>query len=92
MTEVTTTIYDRKTANVSDGLQLTASNGKMSGYGGTPVTIPSSANQAIVTEGGASNFGCTDIASLQSLAIANKTLINQLRNDLVSLVFINGAA
>ena len=75
-----------------DGLVLTASGDKFSLYGGTAITIPSSSNQAVVTDSAGTTSGCAFLASLQSLGTANKTLINEIRNNLVSLAIINGSA
>ena len=76
----------------SGGTLIGRSDDKIAFYGGTTITIPSSASQAVVTEGGTAVVVCTIIASIQSLALANKVLVNELRNNLVSLTLINGAA
>ena len=75
-----------------DGSAVAQSGEKATFYGGTPITIPSSSSQALVTAGGTAVVACTVIASIQSLALANKALVNELRNNLVSLAIINGAA
>jgi len=70
-----------------------SSTEKASIFGGTPVARPASASQALVTESGSTTAtACTILACTQSLAAANKTLLNELRNNLVSLDGIKGAA
>lgn len=65
---------------------------KLSIYGGTAITQPASASQAVVSVSAGTTSTCTIVASLQSLATANKTLVNELRNNLVSLTAIKGSA
>ena len=65
---------------------------KISAYGVTTITQPASSSQAIVAEGGSAVAACTIIACVQSLGLANKALINEIRANLMSLGFIKGAA
>lgn len=60
-------------------------------YGGTPTTRRSATSQAAVTVAAGTTSGSAFVASLQSLATANKTLLNQLRADLVAVGLIAGA-
>lgn len=77
----------------SDGALIGRSADKVGFYGlTTPIVQPTGATQAAVTEGGATLYGCTQIASLQSLGSANKTLLNKIRSDLVALNILKGSA
>ena len=62
---------------------------KLAFYNSTPITQPASANQAAVVAGPAGpSYGATERSMLNQI----KTLVNQLRNDLVSLGLIKGSA
>lgn len=61
-------------------------------YGATPTTRRSATSQAAVTAtGGTTALGSATVASIHSLANANKTLLNQLRADIVAMGLIAGA-
>lgn len=57
-------------------------------WGATPLVQPASANQAAVTQTAAATYGANEQAMLGSI----KTLVNQLRADLVAAGVIKGAA
>ena len=62
-------------------------------FGTTPADQPVGATQAAVTEtGGTADLSSATVASIHSLANANKTLLNKIRTDLVELGIIKGSA
>lgn len=71
------------------GSKLGSSAGEMlSLWGATPIVQPASANQAAVTQTAGATYTATEQAMLNAL----KTLVNQLRADLVSAGVIKGSA
>ena len=61
-------------------------------FGGTPSTRPSGTSQAAVTVTAGTTSTSALVASVQSLATANKTLLNEIRSALVDrLGLIAGA-
>jgi hypothetical protein len=66
----------------------TATNQKLGFWNATPIVQPASANQAAVTQTAAATYGANEQAMLGSL----KTLVNQLRSDLVAAGLIKGSA
>ena len=76
----------------SSGTTLGRSSASLIGfYGATNATRPSGSNQAAITITAGTTDSSAPIASLQSLATANKTLVNELRSALVQLGLIAGA-
>jgi hypothetical protein len=61
---------------------------KLALWGATPIVQPASANQAAVTQ----TAGATYTATEQAMLNAMKTLVNQLRADLVAAGVIKGSA
>lgn len=75
------------------GTILAVTTGQKLGlWAATPVVQPVGASQAAVTVAAGESSTSTFVASLQSLATANKTLLNQIRSDLVNIGAIKGSA
>jgi hypothetical protein len=88
-------------ANVASGGTLALASGSLVGlFGVTPVAQPSSANEAAVgnvptsfTWNGSSVYpSAADATAIVNAFAAIKTLVNQLRADLVTLGVIKGSA
>ncbi|WP_395706794.1 hypothetical protein [Casimicrobium huifangae] len=74
---------------VTTGTKLgTSVSQKLSLWGATPVVQPASASQAAVTGAAGGTYTSTE----QTLITDLKTLVNQLRSDLVTVGIIKGAA
>jgi hypothetical protein len=69
----------------------TATDQKLGLWAATPVVQPTNADQAAVTASAGTTSNSAYVASLQSLATANKTLVNRLRTDLVAVGVIKGS-
>lgn len=65
-----------------------AATEKLALWGATPIVQPAGANQAAVTQTAGATYTATEQAMLNAL----KTLVNQLRADLVAAGVIKGAA
>lgn len=65
-----------------------AATEKLAFWGATPIVQPASANQADVTQTAGATYTATEQAMLNAL----KTLVNQLRADLVAAGIIKGSA
>jgi hypothetical protein len=64
-------------------------------YGATPVTRPASADQAAavyVTQTISVGYVQAEVQSINDGLVSVKTLVNQLRSDLVTLGLIKGSA
>jgi hypothetical protein len=65
-----------------------AASEKLALWGATPIVQPANANQAAVTQTAGATYTATEQAMLNAL----KTLVNQLRTDLVAAGVIKGSA
>lgn len=76
----------------SDGIVVGRnSTSKVAFWGGTPTTRRSGSDQASVTVTCGTASGSALVASIHSVATANRALLNQIRADLVAANIIAGA-
>jgi hypothetical protein len=84
---------DDLVVGTSTGTKIgTATDQKLAFFNTTPIVQPTASSQALVTDSTpTTNLSSTTVASIASVANSNKTLINEIRTQLVNLGLIKGS-